>query len=242
MVASPTTTGMGISCWGTTTNMPDYQIVREPNMNRLYITGNTTAIRDLLYDFRARSDGGSYWLPLHMEAKFRAALKAEAIYQADLSAKRAAWESAKSEIPTDYKTRHGAMYGGVVSFGGQSIAEPGITAPRVPWVHVARFETRVRDLTGQSSINGRVQDSDDLYRAITDDGRTIYRIASNRGFGDDLRETYYLPPDLWERLMAAEVHARGITRQRAEQWLSQSRGCVGTELYEFAARPSAITQ
>lgn len=204
-----------------------YQIVRKPNMNRVYVTGDLKPIRTALYDLHARFEGESAWLPLYNEAKLRAALAGEAEYQAKLAAERASWEQAKSEIPADYKRRHGAMYGG--------IAEPGITAPRVPWVRIATYETRVRDLTGQSSINGCVQDSDTLYSAITDDGRTIYRIASVHGFGDDCRETYWLPPDLWERMMLAEIAARGITPESAEKWLAESRGCVGTELYEFAA-------
>lgn len=213
-----------------------YSIVRKPHMNRVYVTGDLTAIHALLSDFCARSaSDGSYWLPLHMESRLRAALKTETAYQADLAAKSATWQAAKTTIPAEYKSRHGSMYGGVVSFDGQSIAEPGITAPRVPWERLATYETRVRDLTGQSTINGRVEDSETLYRAITSDGRSIYRIAHSYGFGDDMRETYYLPEDLWQQMMLAEIRARGITPETARQWLAECRGCVGTELYEFAA-------
>ena len=212
------------------------EIRRDPRRNRVYITGDTSALRQLLRDFRARSDNEGSWLPLYQEAKLRAAIAAESVYQAEIAAARAGWEAAKAVIPPDYQTRHGAMYGGIVSFGGESIAEPGITAPAVPWVHIATHEKRVRDLTGQSSIDGRVMDSEALYSATVADGRQIYRIAHSSGFGDDLRETYYLPPDLWRRMMEAEVQLRGITREMAVAWLSQSRGCVGTELYEFAAQ------
>jgi hypothetical protein len=237
-------------------------IKRVPRMNRVYITGRTEKLAGLLRDLHARREtqyppcqcGNSchfgpkcmdcgaeltgetvYWLPLHMESRLRAAIKTEAEYQANIAAELAEWEKAKAVIPSDYRTRHGAMYGGTVSFSGESIAEPGITAPRIPWERLAYHETRVRDLTGQSSINGRVRDSQTLYRAQVADGRYIYRIAHYGSFGDDMRETYYLPEDLWQQMMIAEIAARNITPENASEWLAQYRGCVGTELYEFAA-------
>lgn len=175
-----------------------------------------------------------YWIPLHQESRFRAALEVESQYQAGLAAELATWELAKSVIPSDYRTRHGAAYGGDVVIDGEVLSEPALDTSNLPWVRLASHETRVRDLTGQSSINGRVKDRDTLYSATVADGRTIYRIAHFHGFGDDLCETYYLPADLWEQLMLAEVRMRGITREIAEQWLAEFRGCVGTELYEFA--------
>jgi hypothetical protein len=211
------------------------RIKRIPQMNRLYILGDVQPIRPLLSDINARHDERGYWVPLRMETQLRAALAKEAEYAAKIAADLAAWQSAIEIIPADYRLRHGSMYGGVVSIDGEQMSEPGITAPRLPWERLATHQTRVRDLTGTSSINGRVQDEEDLYRAITSDGRPIYRIASSRGFGDDLRETYYLPEDLWQRMLLAEISARGITRESAQQWLAQYRGCVGTELYEFAA-------
>ena len=216
------------------------RIVRKPHMNRVYITGDVGPLRKLLSDFSARHDDCGYWLPLHQEAKLSAAIAAEAKYQEAQSAERATWDTAKSVIPTDYKTRHGALLGGDVVINGEVISEPAMDTRKLPWVRVASYERHVRDLTGQSSINGRVQDSDTLYSATVADGRKIFRIAHYIGFGDDLRETYYLPPDLWRQMMAAEVRMRGITPEAATTWLAQYRGCVGTELYEFAAE-AALT-
>lgn len=63
----------------------------------------------------------------------------------------------------------------------------------------------------------------------------MFREVHLRDFGDDQRETYWLPPDLWTAICAAEAKARGITSSQAREWLTAYRGCVGTELYEFAA-------
>lgn len=216
------------------------KIERKPQMNRVYVTGDVDSIRDLLYDFHARQDDHGYWLPIRMEPQLRAALKAETEYQAKLAAARADWDRAKSTIPADYKTRHGAMLGGAVRINGESFDEPALETQNLPWAHVATYQTRVRDLSRQSLINGRVQDSDILYVAIMTDGRPIYRISSSRGFGDDLRETYYMPVDVFERLIAAEIRMRGITPEAAREWLAKYRGCVGTELYEAAAATAML--
>ena len=212
-----------------------YKIVRKPNMNRVYITGDVDLIRDLLADFRARQDATGYWLPIYQERKLRSAIAAEGEYQAKLAAESTVWEAAKAAIPADYKTRHGAMYGGTVAFNGERIHEPGLDTSNLPWVKIAWHDKRVRDLTGESLINGRVMNSDVMYSAQMADGRQIYRISHYGSFGDDLRETYYFPPDVWHEVMLREVKMRGITVQVANAWLGQFRGCVGTELYEFAA-------
>ena len=231
MAARAITTVTAILCWETMTKMT---IHRKPHMNRVYITGNVDPIRTLLSDFQARHDSAGWWLPIYQEAKLRSAIAAEDAYQATIAVAQKGWDEAKAVIPSDYRTRHGAAFGGTVRINGEAITEPGLDTSRLPWQHVVTHEKRVRDLTGQSSINGRVMDSEALYRAVTEDGRPIYRVAHSSGFGDDLRETYYLPPDLWERLMRTEVAKRGITCEIAEAWLAESRGCVGTELYEFA--------
>lgn len=247
-----------------------YTVVADPRRNRVYVTGDTSAISDLLSDMRAqaesvpadphpcdlchetgkrvwgtdchRCDGSGvsctavvYWLASHRTTALRAALATEEAYQVERAAERAVWEAAKSVIPADYRTRHGAALGGVVTIDDESISEPAMDSHNLPWECVATYERRVRDLTGQSSINGRVMYSDTLYTCGMADGRAAYRIAHYDRFGDDLRETYYIPEDVWIRLMAAEVQIRGITRESATEWLAQSRGCVGTELYEFAA-------
>jgi len=161
----------------------------------------------------------------------RARLEAAEAYQSSLAAQRAAWEQAKSVIPAGYKSRHGAASGGTVRIDGEAITEPGISAASLPWRRLAIYTERVRDLR----TNGRVHREEILYSATVADGRNIYRIASSTGFGDDCRETYWLPEDLWRRMMEAELRMRGITPRAAVEWLSQYRGCVGTELYEFAA-------
>ena len=136
------------------------------------------------------------------------------------------WNTAKSAIPSEYKSRHGAMLGGDVVIDGERISEPALDTRSLPWTLIARHEPRVR---------GQVMDSNVLYAATVADGRTIYRIAHCHQFGDDLRETYYLPSDLWERMMLMEVQLRKITLEEAREWLEKYHGCVGHELYEFAA-------
>lgn len=210
-------------------------ITRRPHMNRVYITGDVDPIRDLLRDFHARQDSTGYWLPFYQESRLRAAVAAEPEVQAARGEETAAWEAAKAAIPSNYRQRHGALLGGDVVIDGERISEPSLDARSLPWTRLASWEERFRDLTGQSTINDRIMNSDTLYVGAVVDGRSIYRIAHYRSFGDDLRETYYLPPDLWEWLMAAEVRIRGITRDAAREWLTTYHGCVGTELYEFAA-------
>jgi hypothetical protein len=181
-----------------------------------------------------------YWIPLHQEIRFRAALQTEGEYQAKINAALDGWNKAKSVIPAEYKTRHGAMLGGDVVIDGEWVSEPALDTRHLPWVLIARHETVVRDLNGHSLINGSVQNSDTLYAATVVDGRTIYRIAHSHQFGDYLRETYYLPADLWARLLLSEIKMRNITPALACEWLAQSRGCVGTELYEAAADPESL--
>lgn len=183
--------------------------------------------------------------PVAVRAERERKEAAQAAKNAKAQAEIAAWKSALAQIPADYRTRHGALYGGTVTMvGGNgqsvSIAEPGLDASNLPWVKVASHETRVDD--PRSSIDGRVQDCQTLYTAGVPDGRAIYYVHHYGSFGDDLRVTYYLPEDLWQQMLLAEIQARGITPESAEQWLSQSRGCVGTELYEFAAtlRPAPV--
>ena len=183
--------------------------------------------------------------PVAVRAERERKEAAQAAKNAKAQAEIAAWKSALAQIPADYRTRHGALYGGTVTMvrgNGQSvsIAEPGLDASNLPWVKVASHETRVDD--PRSSIDGRVQDCQTLYTAGVPDGRAIYYVHHYGSFGDDLRVTYYLPEDLWQQMLLAEIQARGITPESAEKWLSQSRGCVGTELYEFAAtlRPAPV--
>jgi hypothetical protein len=215
-------------------------IVRKPQMNRLYVTGDVEHLLELLSDFHARHDSTGYWLPLWQESALRSAIAAEQGYQAAKVAQRAEWERAKAVIPGNYKTRHGAALGGTVVIDGERLEEPALATHNLPWVMVAEWTDRVRDLTGQSVIAGRVRRSETLYSAAGVDGRALYRISHYSDFGDDLRETYFLPADLWAKLLAAEVQARGITAASAREWLDRYRGCVGTELYDFAASEQGV--
>lgn len=217
-----------------------YTIIPKPHMNRVYVMGDVTAIQDLLSDSHAHRDDMGYWLPQHQEQQLRTAVAAEPSYQAARAAERSSWERAKSVIPVDHKTRHGAMLGGTIRIGDETMEEPALNTSTLPWVEIASYTIRVRDLAGQSLIGGRIMDRETLYSAPVVDGRMLYRISHYRSFGDDLRETYYLPSDLWAHLMAAEAAMRGITPEQARGWLAEYRGCVGTELYEFAADAGSV--
>jgi len=62
-----------------------------------------------------------------------------------------------------------------------------------------------------------------------------YRVLEH-GDWDDWRTAIMIPPHLVDSYLAAEVVRQGITCEAAQQWLLKSRGCVGTPIYEFAAR------
>ena len=227
------------------TDMPtELTVISKPHMNRVYITGDVAAIaaiRSLLCDIQAKQDEpASYWLPIGMEPKLRAALVVEPAYQAKLAAEQADWDAALAVIPAGYRTRHGSLLGGTVAIDGERITEPALDTRRITWQFVAGHENRVRDLTGRSSINGQVMDSKILSVSAAPDGRPIYRVVLSSGFGDYLRVAYYLPADLWRQLMATEVRLRNITPAVAHEWLARYQGCVGTELYEFAADPPVL--
>lgn len=127
-----------------------------------------------------------------------------------VEAKLAAWQTAQAQIPAEFKTRHGALIVPVAM---------GLLQGSVKWEQIGT------DVQGQYGNT--------LYRADLSDGRPVYRITHIQY--DDWRETYYLPEDVWQAVCIAEIRGRGITRAKAEAWLAEYRGCVGTELYEFAA-------
>lgn len=136
------------------------------------------------------------------------------------TARQADWDAAKAQIPTDYMRRHAGLTCDVIA---------------ADWT--PRWETVAIHDSG-SELHGRRMNTDTLQRADAD-GTPIYRMVSSYGFGDDLRETYYLPADMWTAMVEQEIAAREITAESAAQWLAQYRGCVGTELYEYAAGHAA---
>lgn len=60
-----------------------------------------------------------------------------------------------------------------------------------------------------------------------------FRVLDHGGY-DDWRTAVMIPPHLVDGYMAAEVKRRHITRESAAAWLGQYRGCVGSEVYEWA--------
>ena len=192
------------------------------------------------------ADGGEYSLikrydmPItfarlqELAAEYRAERAEQKRWQAAREAEAAAYAAALAPA-ADYRRRHGALYGGTVALhfaGGDEIAvdQPPVSLDlgALEWQIVAtRSEGQV--------ICGRPAHIHTLYRAVLPDGRPVFRETHDLSYGDDLRETYHLPPDVYEAALAAEAAARGITPEAAEAWLTQYRGCVDTELYEFVA-------
>lgn len=158
--------------------------------------------------------------------------------EADEATRKAYTDARASAIPADYLIRHGALAGGVVVMDGERIDEPTVgVAPTVPWAVVAHCE-----ILGHVGLTvGRVADSQTLSVATMADGRRIYQEIASRGFGDDERSSYWLPADVWTQVVAAEIAARGITPEAAREWLTKYRGCVGTELYAYAAGERALS-
>ncbi len=137
---------------------------------------------------------------------------------------------AKTKIPADYRQRHGALLGGTVVIDGEADQ---IVPVAYRLLQQAQWEQMASDSEGRV-IGGRPMDRRTLYHYALPDGRQVYREVADTSYGDDLRETYWLPPDIFGALVAAEIRARGITPAIAREWLAQYRGCVDTELYEAA--------
>jgi len=136
-------------------------------------------------------------------------------------------------IPRGYRTRHGSLYGGTVQIGEESFREVAIsTTDALQW----RIVIDVREICHAPGtlIHGTVQEYRELWGASMPDGRPIYREVSSHSFGDDVRQTYWMPLDVWTAAVRAEIVAGKITPESAREWLAQYRGCVGSEVYEFA--------
>lgn len=153
----------------------------------------------------------------------RLALEAKAATEVKRAAEIASdYAMAKAKIPADYRIRHGATLGGVWKIGESAGVEPAVQLD-LQWVRIA------------SRPNGdpKYGRNDHVFQASLNDGRSVYKEETNSY--DDYRTTLYLPIDIWEAEARQEVAQLGITPEKAEAWLAQFRGCVGTELYEFAA-------
>lgn len=207
------------------------KIKRDRQRNRIYVDDIDRAVADALH---MRYDGQRRWLAIADwpgEARLKE-LTTAILLERDGGSRYDA--ATRAMIPPDYRMRHDALFGGTVNIGDWSeeirpVADGFLRQPK--WEQVASHETHGH--TGL--IAGRVADSWCFYRCALIDGRYAYREVVSRGFGDDVRETYWMPEDLWQAVCLAEIRARGITREKAEEWLAEYRGCVGTELYEFAA-------
>lgn len=220
----------------------DYEIRRDPRRNRVYFRAP-----EGLHIPGARYDMGSrlHWFGVADIPRGGIASKLDALVAEaeQLASAKAQYDALLGTIPSDYQRRHGALYGGNVTMDGETMTE---TPPVLGLLRAAKWEQFAHVILAvghTGSCAGRVMDEDTLYRASLTDGRLVFREIHCRGFGDDLRETYYLAPDLYAVVMEWEIRASGITPDMAREWLAQYRGCVGTELYEFAAtsavRPEA---
>lgn len=148
--------------------------------------------------------------------------EAEVKAKADAAEKaKTDYAAAKAEIPADYKMRHGAMLGGNWSIGEVTGTE---NPPPQP---VKMAYERMAALLDERNYG------ETLSKAVLPDGRPVYRVDSIQY--DDYRTTTWMPADVWESLARAEIAEQGITPEKAAEWLKSYRGCVGSELYEFAA-------
>jgi len=162
--------------------------------------------------------------------------EAKATRDAEVAAYHAALAPA-----ADYRKRHGATLGGVITMSGaegtESFSEPRMapTGAGVEWEQIAQ-------LTEGKIIGGRPMSIGTIYRAMLPDGRPIFRQDDDDSYGDSLRTTYYLPADVWEVAIRAEIAANHVTPEAAREWLTKYRGCVGTEMYEVAAEMPQLTE
>lgn len=76
--------------------------------------------------------------------------------------------------------------------------------------------------------------SDFLFRATLPDGRHVY--CEVRSLSDQDNATCYLPEGELRAYCLARMAHLGIHHEVAIAWLEKHRGCVETELFEFAAR------
>ncbi len=68
-----------------------------------------------------------------------------------------------------------------------------------------------------------------------------YRVLEH-GNWDDWRTAIMVPPELREAYLSREVARRGITVESATEWLAKYRGCMGTQIYEFAAGQTQLQE
>ena len=209
----------------------DYRITRDTRRNRIYFTAPPgllvpDARRDADGDWFGRADEPTGGLAGYLD-------RLVAQHEAEATS-LATYQTALGIIPADYGQRHGATLGGEWSIGSDRGKEPSIASakPKLIWEQIAQHITHYSESRG-SSIAGRVASARVLHRADTAYG-PVYR-EEFRDF-DDYRTTLWMPSAMFEEHLRAEVQRLGITQETAQQWLERYRGCVGTELYEFAAQ------
>ena len=146
----------------------------------------------------------------------------EEIARREAEAAVAAYEALRAAtIPAGYASRHGSLYGGIVTIGNEAIEELAIGVPSsISWA-----------LIGSSS--GWPERH--LYTGSLPDGTLVVREAA-RNY-DDIRETYWLPAPIMDALLDAEAAARNITVDEACEWIARyGPRVVGHELYERVIR------
>jgi len=209
-----------------------YNIQRDPRRNRIYFTPPPGLHAP---GARCGSDGdriGSADEPAGGLAAYLDRLSAQATSE---GASLEAYQAVLAAIPAGYGRRHGATLGGEWATDGEGGTEPSVDAvkPNLEWRQIAQHITRYPERIGRSSIAGRVDETRVLRRAHTAYGPVYWE--EFRGY-DDYRTTLWMPRAMYEERLRREIERLGITPEAAQKWLEQYQGCVGTELYEFAAR------
>jgi hypothetical protein len=215
--------------------MGAYDIQIDRRRNRIYFCTPPG-----IYPSGAQREGDRWWYGVaRMTARGLATMLDGLVAERDrIAESKTAYDTTLAEIPADYRRRHGALLGGAVTIDGEAFA---VIVPVLGWLQTAApWEQLAEHVSAYGHTGlcaGRVMDRDTLSRAVCGDGRPVYREIHYRGFGDDQRETYHLPLDLFAAVCRIEAKARAISRESAREWLAEYRGCVGTELYEFIAEP-----
>ena len=127
------------------------------------------------------------------------------------------------EVPDGWTMYDGPVGDFTAQVGNEAIEHHAPTLPdRSEWVEIGAARTE----TGTYSTR---------YQA----GQYI---VLDYGSYDDWRSAVLIPPDLLDAYMSREAASRSITRQAADEWLAQYRGCVGTALYEWVVAHVEVTE
>ena len=99
----------------------------------------------------------------------------------------------------------------------------------IPADYIHSMSVRLPEITSLEQI--AAYDCSVLRRGRIDDA--VVYIEDWSGF-DDYRTYLIAPPAVMLPLLDAIIRERGITRPKAEEWLSRYGGCVGAEVYRRA--------